>query len=232
MVTEVSELRDPSPFRAALLGHLGKIHLSLEGYLRSLTDPLCLKNRQVGDSRKEISTRSFQNLCAKIPKLFPQKGAEQIKRTFNLYKEAIDHTLDDNIRRIARRELIRTLTRLLYLIGHELRPLIQKVKPIAKTASEAILNIENQTRAWHANLTQAWEQPSDAAKALTFENDGRWSSLSRQLYGQHEASAHENAKCQKNFEASVGRQQRYCPAKFYDGKYWSIYQEKAMDAAA
>src|SRR5258708_1823001 len=39
--------------------------------------------------------------------------------------------------------------------------------------SEAILKLENQTRAWQQNLAQAWTQPSDTAKAMTNENDNR-----------------------------------------------------------
>jgi PAS domain S-box-containing protein len=63
--------------------------------------------------------------------------------------------------------------RILYLIDHDIRPIIRKDQADGEERSEAILNIENQTRAWQQNLTQAWTQPTDAAKALSYENDNR-----------------------------------------------------------
>ena len=94
-VNEVSELRDPSPFRAALLGHIGKAHLGLEGYLRS-SNPSLL-------SQAEESLKEFESLLPDFvkqnPKLFPQAAEEEISRTFGLFKETIQRTLEDNTRR-------------------------------------------------------------------------------------------------------------------------------------
>jgi PAS domain S-box-containing protein len=169
-VSEVSDLRDPSPFRAALLGHLGKIHVGLEGYLRS-PDPSMEK--QVAESREDFE-KLLPEFVRQNPKLFPQVAGEEIKRVFGQFKETIGRTLDANALRMERRAILeQNFTRILYLIDNQIRPLIRKDQADGDERSEAVLNIENQMRAWHDNLALAWAQPSDAAKALVFENDNR-----------------------------------------------------------
>ncbi len=173
-VNDVSDLRDPSPFRAALMGHLGKINVGFTGYLQS-SDPSLEK--QIQESRKDFETL-LPEFVRQNPKLFPQEAADEIKRTFGLYKESIDRTLEANSRRLAQRaSLEQNFTHMLYLIDHNIRPIIRKDQADGDERSEAILNIENQLRAWQQNLSQAWTQPSDAAKALTFENDSRGQSF-------------------------------------------------------
>src|SRR5438067_1392854 len=66
-VNDISELKDPSPFRAALMGYLGKIHLGLQGYLRSAGSSLL---DQVAQSRKDFAT-SLPEFQKQNPKLFP-----------------------------------------------------------------------------------------------------------------------------------------------------------------
>src|SRR5258708_3111675 len=170
IVNEVSELRDPSPFRAALLGHLGKIRLSLQGYLRSPDPGL---EKQVNDSRDEFQAL-LPEFVKQNPKLFPQTAAEEIKRTFGLFKEAMERTMENNSKRMELRgRLEKNFERILFLIDHNLRPMIRKDQADGEERSEAILKLENQTRAWQQNLAQAWTQPSDTAKAMTNENDNR-----------------------------------------------------------
>ncbi len=144
--------------------------MSLQGYLRS-PDPSLEK--QVGDSRDEFEAL-LPEFVKQNPKLFPQTAAEEIRRTFGLFKEAIARTMDTNARRMEQRSrLDSNFERILFLIDHNLRPMIRKDQADGEERSEAILNIENQTRAWQQNLVQAWAAPTDAAKALTFENDNR-----------------------------------------------------------
>ena len=169
-VNDVSDLKDPSPFRAALMGHLGKIHLGLEGYLRS-PDPSLEK--QIDDSRKDFEAL-LPDFIQQNPKLFSPTVADEIKRIFALYKDAIKHTLDANTQRVERRDVLeKNFNRILFLIDHNMRPLIRKTQADGEERSEAILNVENQLRAWQQNLVQAWSQPSEAAQSLTFENDSR-----------------------------------------------------------
>ncbi len=169
-VTEVSDLKDPSPFRAALLGHLGKIHLGLGAYLRN-PDPSMEK--QIAESQKEFAAL-VPEFMKQNAKLFPKTACDEIKRTFSLYQESISHTLAANVLRMERRGVLeKNFTRLLYVIDNHIRPLQRKEQADGEERTEAVLNIENQMRAWQQNLVLAWEKPSDAAKAMTFENDNR-----------------------------------------------------------
>ena len=137
IVNEVSELRDPSPFRAALLGHLGKIQVSLNSYLRTLDPSL---DKQVSESRDEFETL-LPEFVRQNPKLFPQTAAEEIKRTFGLYKEAITRTLDMNQRRMEQRAVLdKNFARILFLIEHNLRPLIRKDQADGEERRDAVLN--------------------------------------------------------------------------------------------
>ncbi|MFA5975401.1 MAG: PAS domain-containing protein [Elusimicrobiota bacterium] len=178
-VSEISDLKDPSPFRAALMGHLGKIRIGLQGYLCS-QDASLLK--QVADSRQDFEA-SLPEFAHQNPSLFPPEAAREIRNAFDLFKEAVDRTLEANTRRLSQWGVLeQNFTRILFLIEHKVRPLIRKDQPDGEERSEAILNIENQLRAWQQNLVLVWAQPSDAAKELTFENDNRGESY-LDLYG-------------------------------------------------
>jgi PAS domain S-box-containing protein len=169
-VNEVSDLRDPSPFRAALLGQLGKIHVALEGYLRS---PDASLEKQIDESRKDFEML-LPEFTRQNPKLFPAAANDEIKRGFEILKGTIDHTLDANIHRMAgRAALAGNFERILLLIEHNIRPMIRKEQADGLERGEAIVNIENQMRAWQQNLAQAWTQPSEAASALPYENENR-----------------------------------------------------------
>jgi len=169
-VDEVSDLRDPSPFRAALLSQLGNIHVALEGYLRS---PDASLEKQMVESRKDFEML-LPEFTLQNPKLFPPMANDEIKRAFTLFKETIDHTLEANNHRMdGRTALEKNFSRILFLIDHDIRPIIRKNQADGTERGEAILNIENQMRAWQQNLAQAWTQPSEAAFALTYENENR-----------------------------------------------------------
>ncbi len=186
-VAEISDLRDPSPFRAALMGHLGKLHLALQGYLRT-PDPSLEK--QVRDSRSDFEAL-LPDFMKQNPKLFPQAAAEEIRRTFALLKDAIDRTLEDNAHQITSRTLLeQNFSTILYLIDHNLRPLIRRDQADGDERRDAVLNIENQARAWHENLTKAWTQQTEPAKAMTFENDNRGQTF-LELYGRLELLSRE-----------------------------------------
>src|SRR2546430_9335826 len=76
-----------------------------------------------------------------------------------------------------RTALEQNFARILMLIERNVLPLIRKTQADGEERGEAVLNIENQTRAWQQNLSQAWVQPSEAAQELTFENDNRGQSF-------------------------------------------------------
>src|SRR5262245_22328969 len=98
------------------MGHLGKIHLGLKGYLRS-PDPSLEK--QVDQSRKDFEAL-LPEYVKQNPKLFPQAASEEIERSFGLFKEGIDRTLEsDAHRRGSRSVLEQNFTQMLYLIDHD-----------------------------------------------------------------------------------------------------------------
>jgi PAS domain S-box-containing protein len=179
-VNDVSELKDPSPFRAALAGYLGKIHVGLQGYLHS-PDPTLLD--QVAQSRKdfEASLPEFQKENAR---LFPQIAVDEIRRSFAMFQESVDHTLDENNQRLKLRETLdQNFSRLIYIIEHNIKLLIHEGQPDVDERREAILNVENQARAWQQNLVQAWAQPSSSSLGLISENDSRGGSYLERYAG-------------------------------------------------
>ena len=80
-VNEISELRDPSPFRgAALLWAISeKCIWPSKGILRN-PDPLLEK--QVDESRAWDFEALLPDFVKQNPKLFPQAAADEIRRTF------------------------------------------------------------------------------------------------------------------------------------------------------
>lgn len=169
-VDDLSELSDPSPFRAALMGYLGKIHLGLEGFFQSsdaaLIDP-------VAQSRKDFET-SLPEFKKQSPRLFPDIAVDEIGKGFTTFQEAIEHALKANNGRVEQRSKIdHNFNLILQGLDKDIRPLIRDSQPDGAERKEAVLQIENQARAWQQNIARAWAQPSDKAKELTFENDNR-----------------------------------------------------------
>ena len=159
-LNDLSELKDPSPYRAALMGHLGKIRLGLQGFLRSGDTSMA--------DQSVLSRKEFESLLPEFekqnPHLFPPVARNEIHKTFHLYQDSIDHTLQENTHRMdLRHNLDQNFTQIITLIDHNIKPLIRKEQPDGDERSDAVLNIENQSRAWQKNLMAAWDQPSERA---------------------------------------------------------------------
>src|SRR5258708_857104 len=179
-VNDIAELKDPSPYRAALMGHLGKIRLGLQGFLGSGDTALA---EQVAQSRKDFDA-ALPEFQKENPRLFPKSAVDEIRRAVDAYKEAIDHTLGANVKRTkSRNTLDQNFARIVSLIDHTIKPLIREDQPQAEERREAVLNIENQARAWQQNLAKAWSQPSQSAMELTYENDNRGASYIDRYFG-------------------------------------------------
>jgi PAS domain S-box-containing protein len=179
-VNDISELKDPSPFRAALMGHLGKIRLGLQGYLGSGNPALA---DQVVQSRKDFyaSLPEFQKENAR---LFPKAAVEEILKNFDGYKQGVDRTLEASAKRQKTRDALdQNFARILFLLERNIKPLIRDDQGEAEERREAVLNIENQARAWQQNLLKVWAQPDQRAIELTFENDNRGSSFLERYAG-------------------------------------------------
>lgn len=171
-VSEISDLRDPSPFRAALLGHLDKISLSLAAYLRS-PEPTLLS--QIDKSRHDFEN-SLPEFAHQNKRLFPPAAAEEIRTAYDSMKASLDQAVDVSARRSERRgSAAENFKQMLFLIDGRIRPLLRKEE--AKERLESIVNIENQLRAWQQNLDQTWTEPSPALKAMANENNSKGQSL-------------------------------------------------------
>ena len=171
-VNDISDLKDPSPYHAALMGYLGKAHVGLEGFLRS-SDPAL--NDQVVQTRKDFDS-AVAEFEHQNPKLFPKIAVDEIRRTFKAYKESVDQTLIAHSKRAAARSVLdQNFAQILSIIDKGIKPLIRTEQADSDERKDSILNVENQARAWQQNLSKAWAQPSQAAMELTYENDNRGS---------------------------------------------------------
>jgi PAS domain S-box-containing protein len=171
-VSDVSDLKDPSPFRVALLGHLDKISLSLSAYLRS-PEPTLLQ--QIDASRKDFEN-SLPEFEHQNKKLFPPAASEEIRNAYDAMKSSLDEAVEVSARRSERRTAAEgNFKQMLYLIDDRLRPLLRK--DAAKDRLESIIGVENQLRAWQQNLEQSWIDPSPSIKALANENNSKGQSL-------------------------------------------------------
>src|SRR5258708_221183 len=89
-VDAISDLRDPSPFRAALVGHLDKIHLSLNGYLRTRDQTLV---QQVAQSETDFE-HSVPEFERQNPKLLPAAAGREILEDYRIFKDSLGHLLE------------------------------------------------------------------------------------------------------------------------------------------
>ena len=172
-VNSISDLRDPSPFRVALTGHLDKIHLSALAYLRS---PDAALPAQIKQSEKEFegSLREFEK---QNPRLFPAKAAEEIRDVFALLEDSVSDTMKLAADRTGRRSTWeQNFNAMLFLIDHRLRPLIRKSTE-GQDRLQALLKIENQLLTWEQSLAPSWPQATDAQQAVAFENENKGETL-------------------------------------------------------
>lgn len=172
-VNNIADLRDPSPFRVALTGHLDKIQLSALAYLRS---PDAALPAQVDRSEKEFEG-SLHEFEKQNPRLFPAKAGEEILDIFGLLESAVSDTMKFTADRAARRaSWEQNFSTMLFLMDHRLRPLIRKSMQ-GEDRLEALLKIENQLRTWEQSLAQSWPQATAAEQSLAYENENKGESL-------------------------------------------------------
>lgn len=166
-VTAISDLRDPSPFRAALLGHLDKAHLNALGYLRTRDGAL---PDQVRDSEAEFE-RSVPEFERQNPKLLPRSAGREILQDYALFKESVGRLLEVTRERTEHLNSWQlNADRIHKLIDLRLRPLVRPGQEQSEERSEAILKVENQLRAWEQSMGHLWDDPSQANQDISAEN--------------------------------------------------------------
>ena len=133
-VTEVADLKDPAALPGGADGSLGKIHLSLEAYLRN-PDPSLEK--QIADSQKDFETQ-LPEFMHENPKMFPQMADEEITRTFDVFKGAISHAMETNAQRMEdRAALEQNFSRMIFILDHNLHPMIRNDQADGKGAQRS-----------------------------------------------------------------------------------------------
>jgi PAS domain S-box-containing protein len=172
-VSDVSDLRDPSPFRVALNGHLDKIHLAALAYWRN---PDAALPAQVDRSEKDFAD-SLNEFKKQNPHLFPGKAAEQIQDVFTQLSSAVSDLLKFTTDRAQKHSAgEQNFAQGLWLIDNRLRPLIRK-SPESAEHLDALLKIENQLRAWQQSLTESWPTTSAVGQAQAYENENKGETL-------------------------------------------------------
>ncbi len=152
-VGDLSDLKDPSPFRAALIGNLGRTHIAVQGLLRN--DDASMRDLVTkGNKEFESSVPAFQQQNSK---LFPKDAVDDILQAFLGFRKAIEHVLEVNAKRqVLRNKLDQDFSSIITRVTKDIRPLIRGNQPDAQERSEAALNIENQARAWQQVLIRSW----------------------------------------------------------------------------
>jgi len=174
-VNLISDLKDPSPFRSALVGHLDKMNWSLQGYVRShdASMPAHLAQGQK-DFEESIPEFHRQN-----PRLFPSQAQVSILKDYRSLKELIErlvHATDEQAARWIKSE--DNFKQMLYLLKDRIRPLIKRRQPDAEERSASILKIENQLRAWQQDMNQAAAGPvTDGLPRQVAEDQDRGNSF-------------------------------------------------------
>jgi len=155
-LNEIADLRDPSPFRVALTGHLDKIHLSLLAYIKN-PDPALVDRIKSSQADFERSLHEFET---QSPRLFPAAARDQILQSYRQTSESLTQILETSRQRAEHQEAWQTnFDRFLFLIQNRLRPLSRRDREGAVARNESLLNLENQWRAWQQNLVQYWADP-------------------------------------------------------------------------
>lgn len=167
-VNAISELRDPSPFRAALVGQLDKIHLSLQGYLRS-RDQALLQQVQNGQADFEKSVPEFEK---QNPRLLPLAAGDEILQDYKVFKESAKHLMEVSQERASFWTTAdNNFENMLVLLDQRIRPLARKAQ--AEDRLERVLKIENQLRTWQQNLARAWDEATPVSQPLALENENK-----------------------------------------------------------
>lgn len=163
-LVEISDLRDPSPFRVALTGHLDKIYLNFQAYVKG-------PNQTLLDQMKTSQTdfeRSLHDFEIQSPKLFPVAARDGILQSYELMRNTVNQALETSKQRGENQVAWQTnFDRFLYVIQNRLRPLSKKDREGAVVRNDSLLNLENQWRAWQQSLAQYWADPKpDASRRV------------------------------------------------------------------
>ena len=149
-ITEVADLKDPSPFTASLCVSLNKITLNLLAYTHN-QDKQSLQGVSQGETDFENSLVEFQKMN---PRLFPVAAQTKILSAYQPFKESssdILHAYADQLQKWT--DLLDNNDQIVELFERRLRPLIRPGQKQAGQRLDLVSNLEGEVRAIPKDLT-------------------------------------------------------------------------------
>jgi len=150
-ITEMADLKDPSPFTASLIGHLNRISLHLLGYGHN-RDGESLQHIANVEKDFESSLVEFQKFN---PRLFPSTAETRIWDAYQPFKDAVQDSLQAIDAQAKRwQALLDADDQIIFIFEHRLRPIVRGNQDHSTERMDLILNLENEMRAIPKDLTQ------------------------------------------------------------------------------
>ena len=173
-ITEMADLKDPSPFTGGLVQQLNTMNLNLLGYTHTRDDAAL---QRIADSQKrfENSLVEYHHLN---PRLFPETSQTKISHAYQPFKNAIQNVLRSTNEQSEKwGELLDNNEKVNYLLEHRLRPLIHGDQPMAIARMDLVLNLETQVRTIPKDLTQYIFRHTGESEMQMDENDKKFERL-------------------------------------------------------
>jgi PAS domain S-box-containing protein len=150
-ITEMADLKDPSPFTSTLFDHLQRIQFNLLAYTQTQDAQLL---EHLGASQKEFENAvdQFHQLN---PRLFPDNSRTQILNTYQPFRQSLEEILPISERQSGRwSDLLANDDQIIFLLENRLRPLIRNSQPMSGQRLDLVNNMENEVRTIPHDLTQ------------------------------------------------------------------------------
>src|SRR6185437_12272043 len=173
-ITEMADLKDPSPFTARLVGYLNKTNMNLLSYIQNRDDAAL---QQIAESQKDFenSIVEFQKLN---PRLFPATSQSGILNAYQPFKDALRDILRAGDAESEKwTDLLDNNDRVVYLLEHRLRPIIRMDQRKALPRLDLVLNLENVARNIPKDMTESIFRHSGQAEARLAQNDRKFEKL-------------------------------------------------------
>lgn len=150
-VTEIADLKDPSPFAASLIGFVNKINLYAASYVQN-RDLQTLQPLAEAEKEFENSLGVFQKQNSR---LFPIASQMKILEAYEPFKDAVVDLLTAQAMQSKKWESLLTKDdEIVFLLERHLRPLVRMGQRMAVARLDLILNLENHVRGVPKDLTR------------------------------------------------------------------------------
>jgi len=150
-ISEMADLKDPSPFTASLMGTLNTVNLNLVGFVQN-RDPLLKQALEAGEQEFESALEEFHQ---QNQRLLPNEARTRILGAYEPYKMSVHDTLTVSNEQAQKWEaLLSNDDDMMFWLEHRLRPLVRHEQAEAADRLNVILNLESQLRSIPKDLTE------------------------------------------------------------------------------